>query len=430
MLSFIFETSINLVETFIIFAFITLYLEPKNKNYRGVICFIVAWAFGFLEICIMNHITLFESLGSYIPIAMYFIYAVICLRGNLLLKLWISIITQIIVTMVAVISNLGICFIINYNPNDMIAVFNSTRVISVIISKIVLVVVYAFALRGRNNNPIKTKLWYALIIIPLLSVVSITSIMKVAMEYTDTMAYILLGIICIIIANILTYYFYTVISREYENRLKIQLLQQQYDSAKSNIESTQIFVDQMRSVKHDIKNQLLALKGYVEANSEDDAINYINTLLNEYLPSVQSFVDTGNTAFDAVVNNKIAICHTKKIFFEIKVEKNCINSIAETDVGVLFGNLLDNAIEASEQSEKRRITLDIQNRGEYLSICVCNSIKDTVLDINENLETTKKNKELHGIGIKSIKSIVEKYDGMIQFFEENQEFCCHILLLK
>ena len=430
MWSAIFETGINLVETFIIFAFITLYLEPKEKNLKANISFIIAWICGFLEICIMNYITVFESIGSYIPIVMYFIYALMCLKGPVLLKLWISIITQIIVTMVAVISNLGICFLIGYNPNEMISVFNSTRVISVIISKIVLVVTYYFVLRGRHKNPIKTRLWYALIVIPLFSVVSITSIMKVALKYPDTIDYVLLGMICIITANILTYYFYTVISREYKNKLRIQLLEQQYNNAKANIESSEAFVNQMRAVKHDIKNHLLALKGHIESDRKSEAVNYIKTLTNEYLPSTQNFVDTGNTAFDAIVNAKIAVCHSKKIFTEIKVEKNCINNISETDIGVLFGNLLDNAIEAAEKSEKKRIALDVRNKSEYLSISIENSIGESVLSCNSNLETTKKNKELHGIGIKSIKSIVEKCDGMIQFFEENGEFCCHILLLK
>ncbi len=63
-----------------------------------------------------------------------------------------------------------------------------------------------------------------------------------------------------------------------------------------------------------------------------------------------------------------------------------------------------------------------------MSILVSNSIETSVLTDNENLETSKKDKELHGIGIKTIKEIVKKYDGMIQFYEEEKEFCCHILL--
>ena len=91
---------------------------------------------------------------------------------------------------------------------------------------------------------------------------------------------------------------------------------------------------------------------------------------------------------------------------------------------------MDNAIEAAEKSAKKRVCLDVRNKGEYLSVCITNSIDESVLDKNRELKTTKENKKLHGLGLKSVKAVVDKYNGMIQFFEENGEFCCHLLLLK
>ena len=83
----LFELGINLIETFIITAFLTLYLEPKFGKGKALLFFIISWLANFGEICIVNHITIFESVGSYIPICMYFIYAILCLKGNVLLKL-------------------------------------------------------------------------------------------------------------------------------------------------------------------------------------------------------------------------------------------------------------------------------------------------------------------------------------------------------
>ena len=430
MSSYWFEIAINFIETFVIFSFITLYLEPKYKKLKGSVCFFVAWMVGFIEICIMNKITFFESIGSYIPIAIYFIYAMLCLIGNILLKLWMSVITQIIVTMVAVVSNLGICYIIGYSPNDMILIFNSTRVAGVIISKIILVVTYMIVLKGASKNQIKTKLWYALIVIPLISVISITGIMKIALKYEDTAGYVLLGMVCIVIANILTYYFYTVISREYENKLRIELLEQQYENAKASIDNSTLFVEQMHAVRHDIKNQLLTLAGYIESEKKTEALQYIEHLTNDCLPNIQKVIETGDTAVDAILNMKATICLRQKIFLQIKFEDNCISGIEQTDTVILFGNLLDNAIEAAEKSAKKRVCLDVRNKGEYLSVCITNSIDESVLDKNRELKTTKENKKLHGLGLKSVKAVVDKYNGMIQLFEENGEFCCHLLLLK
>ena len=113
---------------------------------------------------------------------------------------------------------------------------------------------------------------------------------------------------------------------------------------------------------------------------------------------------------------------------EVNLRKGTVLNISSAEIAVLFGNLLDNAIEAATETVEKRITLEIQENAGYLIIFTSNSINSSVLKNNANLETSKTNKELHGIGIKSIKSIVDRYNGMIQFYEEENEFCCHIML--
>ncbi len=428
MMEFIFETGINLLETFIIFEFLTKYLGCRYNDHRKKMGFVSFWLLEFIELCIRNYVTEFESIGTYIPIVIYFIYAVFFLEGSMLMKLWMSVLIQIIVSGIAIITNLLICNVIGYNPSDMISVFNSTRIVGVIITKIILFYVTRIILKNKYKNPIDAYQWVMLVIIPTISIISLASLMKAAINHEEIKVYILIGNSCIVIANIMTYYFFTVISKEYETKLKIQLLEQQNENSKKNIENADAFIKQMRSVRHDIKNQLITIYGYIESKRINDAKKYINNLTNNYLPNMQDYINTKNVAFDAIVNSKIAICNQKKIFMIVRVMQDSLKNFDPTDVGILFGNLLDNAIEAAERTEKRRITVDVQIKGEYLSILIRNSIINSVLKTNCSLETSKRDKNFHGIGIKSVKSIVQKYDGMFQFFEEANEFCCHILL--
>ena len=424
----IFEVSINFIETFIIVLFYTKYLGSKYSDIRKYIFFIIAWLFCFIEVCIINSFTVFESFGAYIPIVIYFIYGLLCLNGNVLLKLWIAAIAHIIVVMVAVISNTGICWLIGYDPNKMITTFNSVRIIGVTISKAILFLSYYIILKFRYKNPIKNHLWYKLIIIPLFSVISISLLMKVVLVHRDMLGYILIGMLCIVTANILTYYFYTVINQEYDDKLKMKLLEQQNENAQVNIKNSASFVNQMRIVKHDIKNQLYTIYNYIDSDEIDKAKNYIIELTDDYLPTVKNLITTDNLAFDAIVNSKLTLCEQKKIYFETKLMQGCLKNFNHVDTSILFGNLLDNAIEAAEKTDNKRITLEIKQKGDYLSIVICNSINESVLENNKDLATTKRDKEFHGIGIKSIKSIVEKYNGMIQYYEEDNEFYCDILL--
>lgn len=424
-----FELSINLIETFLVTWFYTTYLGSKYKGTMKYISFFIMWILCFAETTIVNRITFFESIATFIPIVMYFSFSLLFLNGPVLLKLWVSLITHIVLSMVAVVSNVLICYLIGYSPVDMIMVFNSVRVVSVIITKIILFVVYVIILKQRKNNPIHNRLWYMLIIIPIISVVSICWLMEVALKYEDVMGYILSGMLCAVASNIIIYYFYTVISKEYDNRLKVSLLEQQNENAKRQISESDAFVKQMKTLRHDIKNHLLTIDGYIGRGCSDDARKFIKELNGDYVPNVHSMIETENIAFDAIVNAKLAICNQKGIFMEIKVKQGAIDNFDAVDTGVLFGNLIDNAIDASENTEAKHICIEIQQKGNYLSVLISNSINSSVLESNEKLISTKSDKDFHGIGLKSVHGIVKKYDGTIDFFEENGEFNCYILLL-
>lgn len=428
MIEFIFETGINLIETFISVDFITKYLGPKYKDNRQKTAFIIVWIISFVQMTITNYITDFETFGSYIPMIIYACYAFLCLSGSVPLKIWFAILTHLIVTFTAIMTNILLCNIIGYDPYKMITVFNSTRVMGVIIAKIMQFYITRLILRNKYKNPISNYRWVAIIAIPVISVISLCALMKAALINNGISPYILTGMICIILANIMTYYFFTVMNKEYENTIKAKLLEQQNETLKKSIADKDAFVKEMKTVRHDIKNQLLTIMQYANEGKTDEIKEYVNVLTNNYLPNILNYINTNNAAFDAVINSKIAVCNQRNIFMEVNIKQDTDISIPPAEIAVLFGNLLDNSIEAAKHTDEKRISLDIQKNASYLIILVSNSIKSSVLTTNENLETSKSDKELHGIGIKSIKNIVEKHNGMIQFYEEENEFCCHIMI--
>jgi two-component system sensor histidine kinase AgrC len=428
MLETAFELGINLIETFICIDFVTRYLGCKYKDKRGVFGFFAAWAVYFTELSTINYLMPFEGIASLIPIVILFVYSLIFLRGSILLKLWISALIHIIVMIIAIGTNLMVCQLIGYNPNDMINVFNSIRVISVIITKVLLFYISRIILRYKYKNKIDNQTWFLLILIPITSIISLSALMLAAMNHDEITGYILCGMSGILIANIITYYFFSVLNRDYENRLKIELLEQNNANSKKALEDADAFVRQMKEAKHDMKNQLVIIANYLDNGQIALAREHIEKLSGSVLPYIQDFINTDNDAFDAIVNAKIAVCNHKKIHIDIREMPNILACLDGTDIGILFGNLLDNAIEAADKTKERRITVDIRRNGAYMSIQTRNSIADSVLKGNGELETTKKDKSSHGIGVKSIKRVVKKYNGMIDFFEESGEFCCHILL--
>lgn len=107
-----------------------------------------------------------------------------------------------------------------------------------------------------------------------------------------------------------------------------------------------------------------------------------------------------------------------------------ISGIEDIDLCVLLGNILDNAIEACEKSSEKNIEVSIYSDSTKLIITVINNIDFSVLNDNPELNTSKTDISSHGYGVKTIKSIAEKYNGQASFYEENNKFVCQINLFK
>lgn len=427
---FLFEEAVNAVEMFIAIGFLTKYLGCKHTGKRAVGDLFIGWFAAFVTLSVMNYVTVFESIGTYLYILVYFIYALLFLKGKVLLKLWMSVLTQIIITIVAVTTIVSIACIMRCSPISVITDFSLPRILTLVFSKVFVLMIYRIILKQHSLNFIEDALWYKLIFIPFISVIAITMLMKVALAYPDTKFSIWVGMFALAAANIMVYYFYIVINKEYQNRLIIKLLEQQNENIHRQIEEADTFVKEMRSVRHDMKNQLLSIGCYLNEGQIKQAQSYITYLTDSYFPDIQKYIDTDNSTFDAIMNAKMTVCRKKNLYLEIRYQSGALLEFDPIDIGILFGNLLDNAIEASENSTGKHITVEVETKGEYLAVLVRNSIDTSVLSGNRDLRSTKSDKERHGIGLKSVKSLVKKYDGMIQFFEENKEFCCSVMIDK
>ena len=92
--------------------------------------------------------------------------------------------------------------------------------------------------------------------------------------------------------------------------------------------------------------------------------------------------------------------------------------------------MLDNAIEAAKITTPACIEVSIFSDDYKTNICVSNSICKSVLNDNKNLFTTKTDFQNHGIGVRTIRGVADKYNGNVFFYEENMNFFCRVILQK
>ncbi len=98
------------------------------------------------------------------------------------------------------------------------------------------------------------------------------------------------------------------------------------------------------------------------------------------------------------------------------------------DICNIIANTLDNAIEACEKAKEKKIELYIFKVKNYLSITIKNTIEKSVLKTNPDLQSSKADLSIHGIGTKSVKAVAKKHDGVVEYHEEGNIFICNILL--
>ena len=209
--------------------------------------------------------------------------------------------------------------------------------------------------------------------------------------------------------------------REQEQRDKIQIaqLQQQYayyqDKSKDE--------ERIRSIYHDMKNHLLVLEG----THGTEATRQMAQELRSQIADYENYIHTGNDFLDIIIRDKAEKAREKKIDFSAFIDFRDVDFIDPLDISTLFGNGIDNAIEASEKlpEEQRVILVKAGKIQDFVSILIENNCSDTVYPEGH---TTKADKFLHGFGISNMKKSAEKYGGTCTTTQADGKFTLKILL--
>ena len=179
---------------------------------------------------------------------------------------------------------------------------------------------------------------------------------------------------------------------------------------------------------HDMKNHLICIKELNKRNY--DSTSYVNSIESK-LEHYNNIFNTGNTILDIVLTEKKEICIYKKIDFICNINFTKCGFIEDEDVCTIFSNLIDNAIEACDCINEGDKKIIIEgNIIEKFFIMKCSNTKTNyiVVDNKNNICTTKKDKNSHGLGIKSMRRAVETYNGEMIIDYSDNEFTVKMLL--
>lgn len=202
---------------------------------------------------------------------------------------------------------------------------------------------------------------------------------------------------------------------------KNQILYTQLDHEGNMYKRTNELYERTRKMNHDMKAYLLVILGYLENSEYDEARTKIVDVLERQLKmNYVYFASSGE--INAVLNDKMSYANEMGIEMDLHASGQ-VNVDYAMDVAIILSNLLDNALEAAKQSKQKKVLLEMYEQKGMYYINLSNSIAESVLKKNPRLQTTKKEKRKHGIGLKSVRQLVRKMDGIFQIFEADKMFC-------
>ena len=208
---------------------------------------------------------------------------------------------------------------------------------------------------------------------------------------------------------------------------ELSALQNVLDIQYANYQQSQESIDMVNRKYHDLKHQIAVLRAEIDARQKLDSLERMERDIRVY----ESRNQTGNQVLDAILTSKSFYCLEHGITFTCVADGSALDFLGVVDVSALFGNALDNAIEAVGKladPEQRLIYLSVARQKGFLRIKVENRCADGLVVGDELPKTTKEDRGLHGYGLKSIRATAEQYGGSVTLRAEDGWFTLGVLI--
>lgn len=407
-----------------LFATYTVFSQLGDKKMKTSFCLLTG-----TELFILAYLVNILSANSvWINIVFYpficFLFAVICFKIKIpKAALWSVILEFICIALeyvfeaiLVIVSNVDIS---GYRDNDFIALY------IVITSKGTFFLVCALLSRLLNKEN-HSKVPASFYLYPVSAILVITTFWYIN---NDNKAYqiLMLAVGALLLLSSIVLFITYQRNSEKENELfqlkneinRIETEKTYYDILEKQNQDLMIFA-------HDAKNHLSAIKSL---NTDSQIEKYINQM-TESLATYSKVSHSGNHTLDVIMNKYITECEIKGVKFTFDIRLKNLEYVEDYDLVTILGNLLDNALESAEKSEKREISLSTDYRNTYDVLIITNSCDTQPKSVNEKLFTTKSDKKFHGVGLKSVAKTLKKYNGDYdwEYDQQNKVFTATVMI--
>ena len=431
MMDIIFENAINLFQSVVVTVFLMVSLGCKdkyNKKCTGIIGIVIT----FIYLTVSNHIVYFESVAIYVYMVYSLIFSFVVLGGSVIEKIFYNI---MMICCLAGSSLLGgglVSLVVKKDFLNAHRYGTGSRYVSVIFVQILLMLFLGFIIKLKVFLKEKDNQYMLIMsLIPAISViVCCFMVYRSDKSYEMNVIYTFIAMAGIIIINVISVLLLIMEQKVYEQKTRQQVMLSAYQQKEKDIESILDMHRQNSKQRHDFKNVILLIKELIRDEQYNKATEMLDKYSEGYKNNNLTEIVSDNIVLNYLLNRKINQCREVEIDMACYILGN-IAGVDDMDLYILLENLCDNAIEAAGQCEKPSIKLQIAENNASMYIDIGNTTSGNVLKNNPDMNTTKKDKNMHGFGIMNIRDIIDKYNGTINYEQQGDNYLmCRCRLIK
>ncbi len=407
--------STNLFRVYLISRFMRIFLEDKeNRNCGDRLKDLMVYGGFFLV-----------NTAAYLTLHMVWVNFVCNLAGiGLIALMYIKSIKMVLfVTCSVYMINMGcdtISTLLFINYKDGTGFSQVYEVITVFLIFICEVLTEKIVDARRKSENIRNM---SIGLIPLCSIG-----MFCAMIYTksSTETGLVIASIGLILVNFFTFNLYNMLLKVLASQYENEILHQRVEGYANQLDIMLQGEEKVRALRHDMKHHMSELKILAAKGENREIEEYIGSM-EEFIANPNEIVSSGNLEIDSVMNYMLRKAKQELLTVDVNVRlpKSVDHSF---DINVILGNLLENAIEAARQTERKKLNVNIELQQGFLRIQIENSYTGKLEKRHRKLLTTKNTKGLHGIGLENVRKIVEKYDGTMEICPDSDMFRVMLIL--
>lgn len=423
----VFELAISVLENMLLLGFCMDFMQQRPKGKRGKFLWLFAVLVGMIFPALEKYPAIYDRWELWLTLLWLFGYLAVSTRGSILRKIIAAVVARELTTFVNTAVLFGCSLLLQESVASFIQQQDIARIATVLLTKIL----YFFVGKILNGLLFERKnlvnwQWIVIGCSLVFSTVAGKTLITLSRDFPgiqmQEQKLMLLCVSCIWLMCLIMYFVVQQMSKDNQTKLEYELMKEKEKYSKESMEIIKRSNEELREFKHDLKNYLLPLQEAMETMPQSEMAK-VWEKINQKIEDVQTLIQTGNSYVDSMINTKITLARSEKVDVKCTILSK-MEGIDDLEFCTVFGNLMDNAIEAERKViEKKEIIIFVEEKMGYLRLEIQNKIEKSVLNENSSLNTTKKDTSSHGIGHKSVKRTMQKVGGALKYYETGDLFC-------